>query len=175
MKKYVVIALLLGVVLIALCSCAGGAAGPGAAVETYVDAMKTNDMAKMKSLSTGDMVKLWDLFAEMKKLDPEATEEMDISREFADVKEIKIEEKEVTGDTGNVDVTVDGDTMTIVCTKVDGKWLISDMLVDGESFLEMIPMLEMGIKMMKMEGMPGNMMDEMPRDIPGIDRDGDGE
>ena len=172
MRKYLVITLLIGFLLFAMTSCGGGP-GPKSAVDAFMSAAKANDITGMKAACTGDMAKLWDIFEEMKKFVPEEeAAEMDFAKEL-EGETITIVEKEVEGDTGKVDVTVDEETMTFVCKNVDGKWLIADLEKDGESMLAMLPEMEQMLEMIKnMPEIPD--MPDIP-DMPEIDTDDDGE
>ncbi len=172
MRKYLVITLLIGFLLFAMTSC-GGAVGPKSAVDAFMTAAKAGDSAKMTSLCTGDIAKIWKLFEDIRNTGMPGGEEMDISVELKDVKEFKIEEKEVTGDTGKVDVTYDENMWTFVCTLIDGKWLISDIVIDGDSFASMVSDMEDALEMMKnMPEMPD--MPEMPGMMePEVDEDGE--
>lgn len=159
MRKYLVISLLIGLLLFAMTSC-GAAVGPKSAVDAFMTAAKANDLAGMKAACTEDMAKFWDLTEEIKKLVPEEeAAEMAFSKRL-EGETITIVEKAVEGDTGKVDVTVDDETMTYVCKNVDGKWLIADIEIDGQSTLAELADMEQAIEMMK--NMP-----EIP-DMPGI-------
>ena len=172
MRKYLVITLLIGLLVFAMTSCGGGA-GPKSAVDAFMAAAKANNLAGMKAACTGDMVKFWDMFEEIRKSVPEeVAAEMAFSKRL-EGETITIVEKAVEGDTGKVDVTVDDETMTYVCMNVDGKWLIADIEIDGKSTLADLADMEQNIEMMK--NIPDDfempVMPVMPE--PEVDEDGE--
>lgn len=177
MRKTIVIALLIGLFLL-MAGCGGGAT-PKGAVDGFMVAAKDGDMAAMKSSCTGPMLEFWGLLEEMKKMEFPGADMMDITAELTDAEEIKVEEKEVSGDTAKVDVTVDEDTITYIMVKTGGKWLISDMETPDGLLSKMLPDLKEAIEEFKnmpdMPEMPEFVMPDMP-DMPDMPHDeGDSE
>ena len=159
MKKTIVIALLIGLFLF-MAGCGGGGT-PKGAVDGFMAAAQAGDMVKMKSFCTGAMLEFWGLLDEMKEMDFPGADDMDITAELKDVEKITTVEKEVSGDTAKVDVTVDEETTTYIVVKTGGNWLISDIAIGDELFSEMLPELKAAIEEWK--NMPE--IPEMP-DIP---------
>ena len=129
--------------------CSGGS--PKGTVDAFIAAGKAGDMAKMKSLCTSDLLKVWDKIDEIsKKMGDDKTI---IAEKFKNVVEVKVEEKSIEGDTAKVDATIDGTTTTFVLTKTGGAWLISDMMTVGVSITDVLKQMEKVEEMVK--GAPG--------------------
>jgi len=154
----------------------GGGATPKGAVDGFMTAAQAGDMAKMKSSCTGAMLEFWGLLEEMKEIEFPGADMMDIAAELKDVEKITTVEKEVTGDTAKVDVTVDEETTTYIVVKTGGNWLISDIETDGGLLSEMLPELKEAIEEWKNQPeipeMPEFVMPDIP-DMPGDEGDGE--
>ena len=191
MNRITISAILLGLILFVTTGCIPDS-GPETVVDDFFKSAKAGDMPKMKSCCTGPMLEFWELLEEMQEMDFPGVDQMDIGAELRDAKEIKIDVKEISGDTAKVDVTIKGDTITYVLSRTGGnelssdrdigegclalifnrtrgKWLISDLETPAGTLSSMLPELKEAIEMLK--NMPE--IPEMP-DIPEMpEEDGD--